>query len=272
MTESTESTESTDATNPAHTPQFASYPSLKGRTVFVTGGSSGIGADIVEAFARQGAKVGFTGRNAEAAAKVVAASAAVGPKPLFIQSDAADVEALRAAIAQTAAAFGDIGVLVNNVANDERHALEAVTPDDFDWRIAVNLRPHFFAAQAVVPGMRRLGGGAIVNLGSTSWKIKGKGYPVYATCKSATVGLTRSLARELGEYAIRVNTLTPGWIMTEKQLNLWVDAAGEQAMRENHCLPGRIVGADIACMALYLAAEDSRMITAQDFVVDAGWT
>ena len=257
---------------PTEAAQFARYPSLSGRTVFVTGGSSGIGADIVLAFVRQGCKVGFTGRNADAAARLVAAAGAGGVAPLFIQSDAADVEALRAAIAQTAAQFGDISVLVNNVANDERHALENVTPDDFDWRIAVTLRPHFFAAQAVVPGMRRLGGGAIVNLGSTSWKIKGKGYPVYATCKSATVGLTRSLARELGPDSIRVNTLTPGWIMTEKQLALWVDAAGEQAMRDNHCLPGRILGSDVACMALFLAADDSRMVTAQDFVVDAGWT
>ena len=252
--------------------EFGIYPSLSGRTVFVTGGSSGIGADIVVAFARQGAKVGFTGRNAEAAAKVVAAAKAVGTEPLFLQSDATDVEALRAAIAQTAKKFGDIGVLINNVANDERHDIAKVTQEDFDWRVAVNLRPHFFAVQAVVDGMKRLDGGAIVNLGSASWKIKGAGYPVYATCKSAMTGLTRSLARDLGKSNIRVNTLTPGWIMTEKQLNMWVDEAGERAMDENQCLPGRIVGADVAQLALYLAAEDSRMVTAQDFTIDAGWT
>ena len=251
---------------------FANYPSLAGRTVFVTGGSSGIGGDIVVAFARQGAKVGFTGRNADAAAKVVAAASAVGPAPMFLKSDASDVAALQGAIQTVATAFGDIGVLVNNVANDERHDLMAVTPDDFDWRVSINLRPHFFAAQAVAEGMKRLGGGAIVNLGSTSWKIKGKGYPVYATCKSATVGLTRSLARELGEHNIRVNTLTPGWIMTDKQLEQWVDEAGERAMAENHCLPGRILGEDVANMALFLSADDSCMVTAQDFVVDAGWT
>ena len=251
---------------------FASYPSLTGKTVFVTGGSSGIGGDIVVAFARQGAKVGFTGRNAQAAADVVAAAKALGPEPLFLQSDAADVAALQQAIATTAAKFGDISVLVNNVANDQRHDLMNVTPDDFDWRVAINLRPHFFAAQAVAEGMKRLGGGAIVNLGSTSWKIKGKGYPVYATCKSATVGLTRSLARELGEHSIRVNTLTPGWIMTEKQVSMWVDEAGERAMDDNQCLPGRIVGVDVANMALFLSADDSCMVTAQDFVIDAGWT
>lgn len=251
---------------------FATYPSLAGRTVFVTGGSSGIGGDIVIAFARQGAKVGFTGRNAEAAAHVVEAAKAVGPEPLFLKSDASDVDALKAAIATTAERFGDIGVLVNNVANDQRHELMDVTADDFDWRVSVNLRPHFFAAQAVAQGMKKLGGGAIVNLGSTSWMIKGKGYPVYATCKSATVGLTRSLARELGEFNIRVNTLTPGWIMTEKQITLWVDEAGERAMKENHCLPGRILGSDVANMALFLSAADSQMVTAQDFVIDAGWT
>jgi NAD(P)-dependent dehydrogenase (short-subunit alcohol dehydrogenase family) len=252
--------------------QYANYPSLQGRSVFVTGGSSGIGADIVVGFARQGAKVAFTGRNAASAAKVLADASAVGPTPLFLPSEASDVAALQAAIAQAATAHGDIGVLINNVANDQRHNLMDVTPDDFDARVNVNLRPHFFAVQAVVPGMRRRGGGAIVNLGSTSWKIKGKGYPVYATCKSATVGLTRSLARDLGPDNIRVNTLTPGWIMTEKQLTQWVDAEGERAMDDNHCLPGRIVGADIANMALFLAADDSSMVTAQDFVVDAGWT
>ena len=257
---------------PNKTRQFANYPSLSGRTVFVTGGSSGIGGDIVEAFARQGSKVGFTGRNADAAAKVIAAASAVGPVPMFLKSDASDVAALQEAIQTVATALGDISVLVNNVANDERHDLMAVTPDDFDWRVAINLRPHFFAAQAVAEGMKRLGGGAIVNLGSTSWKIKGKGYPVYATCKSATVGLTRSLARELGEHRIRVNTLTPGWIMTEKQLEQWVDEAGERAMAENHCLPGRILGEDVANLALFLSADDSCMVTAQDFVVDAGWT
>lgn len=252
--------------------RFAMYPSLKGRTVFVTGGSSGIGADIVIAFARQGAKVGFTGRNAEAAAKVVEAASAVGPKPLFLQSDATSVEALRKAVADTAAAFGDINVLVNNVANDERHNIEDVTTEDFDWRVNINLRPAFFAAQAVLDGMKRQGSGVIVNVGSISWMIKGGGYPVYATCKSATVGLTRALARDLGKLNIRVNTLTPGWIMTEKQLTMWVDEAGEKAMDDNQCLPGRIVGSDVANMALFLSADDSSMITAQDFVVDAGWT
>jgi len=251
---------------------FATYPSLRGRTVFVTGGSSGIGADIVMAFARQGANVGFTGRNVQAAAEIVAAAKALGPEPMFLQSDAADVAALQSAIACTATQFGDIGVLINNVANDQRHDLMSVTADDFDRTVAINLRPHFFSAQAVAEGMKRMGGGAIVNLGSTSWKTKSKRLPVYATCKSAMVGLTRSMARELGKFRIRVNTLTPGWVMTDKQIKLWVDAAGERAMDENQCLPGHILGSDVANMAVFLSADDSCMVTAQDFVVDAGWT
>ncbi|MDQ1260120.1 MAG: D-xylose 1-dehydrogenase [Pseudomonadota bacterium] len=246
----------------------AHYPGLQGQTVFVTGGSSGIGADIVLAFAQQGARVAFTGRNAESAAAVVQAARSVGPAPRFIPSDAADVAALQAAMAEVAAQWGDIAVLVNNVANDQRHDFAAVTPEDFDARVAVNLRPHFFAAQAVAAGMRRRGGGSIINLGSTSWKIKGAGYPVYATCKSATVGLTRSLARELGPDKIRVNTLTPGWIMTPKQLQMWVDEAGERAMDDNQCLPGRITGADVADMALFLASDASARLRVRPTVAD----
>ena len=254
------------------TSPFASYPSLRGRTVFITGGSSGIGADLVVAFARQGARVGFTGRSAKAAGEVLDATASAEFRPMFLQSDATDVDALRAAVSRTENELGDIGVLINNVANDERHDWSRVSAEAFDRLVAINLRPHFFAAQAAVPGMLRLGGGSIVNIGSTSWMIKGAGYPVYATCKSATVGLTRSLARECGRHSIRVNTLTPGWIMTPKQLDKWVDAEGEREMDRNQCLPGRIGGADVSRLALFLASDDSRMITAQDFIIDAGWT
>lgn len=251
---------------------YAHYPSLRDQVVLVTGGSSGIGADIVAAFVRQGARVAFVGRSAASAAKVVASVPDAAVPPHFIAADLADVAALRAAVAETVERFGEIGVLVNNAANDDRHDFLEVTPEYFDQRVAINLKAHFFAAQAVIPSMRRLGGGAIVNLGSTSWKNKVAGYAAYATCKSATTGLTRSLAREFGRDGIRVNTLTPGWIMTERQLSNWVDADGERAMDENHCLPGRIHGADVANLALFLAAADSRMITAQEFVIDAGWT
>ncbi|NRR28914.1 SDR family oxidoreductase [Oxalobacteraceae bacterium] len=253
--------------------EFTQYPSLAQARVFITGGGSGIGADIVRAFARQGAHVAFADRDLAASRALLAAlEGQVAHQPLFVPCDLSDVEALRDAIAGAAARLGDFTVLVNNAANDERHDFLDVTPEYFDGKLAINLKAHFFAAQAVMPGMLHAGGGAIINLGSTGWKNKVAGYPVYATCKSATTGLTRSLAREFGKHKIRVNTLTPGWVMTPRQLEKWVDADGERAMAENHCLPGRIVGEDIANMALFLASQDSRMITAQEFIVDAGWT
>lgn len=249
------------------------YPSLQGKRVFVTGGGSGIGADIVSAYARQGALVAFADRDFAASKALVDALAGhVAAAPLFIACDLADMDALRAAVEKAAAHFGDIDILVNNAANDERHEFLAVSADYFDDKMTINLKSAFFAAQAVMPGMLRRGGGAIINLGSTGWKNKVAGYAVYATCKSAVNGLTRSLAREFGQHQVRVNTLTPGWVMTPKQLEKWVDADGERAMDQNQCLPGRIVGADIANMALFLGSSDSRMVTAQEFVVDAGWT
>jgi NAD(P)-dependent dehydrogenase (short-subunit alcohol dehydrogenase family) len=250
----------------------AHYSSLADRHVFVTGGSSGIGADMVVAFARQGARVAFVGRSTSSAAKVLVACAGSSFEPHFIAADLADVEALRAAVNEAIERFGDIDVLVNNAANDERHAFMDVTPEYFDQRVAINLKAHFFAAQAALPSLRRRGSGSIINVGSTSWKLKGAGYSAYATCKSAANGLTRSLAREFGADGIRVNTLTPGWVMTDRQLENWVDAEGERAMDENQCLPGRITGSDVADLALFLASDSSRMITAQEFVIDAGWT
>jgi D-xylose 1-dehydrogenase len=253
--------------------EFASYPSLAGRAVFITGGGSGIGADMVAAFARQGAKVAFADRDLAASSALVAAlQGAVPHPPHFVACDLADIAALRASVADSAALCGDFDVLVNNTANDERHDFLDVSPEYFDAKLAINLKVAFFAAQSVVAGMQRKGGGSIINLGSTGWKNKVAGYPVYATSKSAVNGLTRSLAREFGKFNIRVNTLTPGWVMTQRQLDKWVDAAGERSLDENQCLPGRLVGEDVANMALFLAAADSRMMTAQEFVVDAGWT
>ncbi|NHZ39574.1 SDR family NAD(P)-dependent oxidoreductase [Massilia aquatica] len=253
--------------------EFANYPSLAGKAVFVTGGGSGIGADIVAAFARQGARVAFADRDIAASTELVDGLAGtVAHTPYFIGCDLSDMDALRASVMAAGEKLGDFDVLVNNAANDERHDFLQVTSEYFDAKIAINLKVAFFAAQAVVEGMRRRGGGAIINLGSTGWKNKVAGYPVYATAKSAVNGLTRSLAREYGKSGIRVNTLTPGWVMTPRQLDKWVDPDGERAMDENQCLPGRIVGADVASMALFLGAHDSRMITAQEFVVDAGWT
>ena len=246
-----------------------SYHSLRNQGVIVTGGASGIGADIVRAFAGQGCRVGFVDRMVDAGR---ALASDLGGTCCFEACDVTDVVALQAALGRLVERIGGVDVLVNNVANDERHRVDEVTPDYFDGRIAVNLRPHFFATQAVLPSMRARGGGSIVNIGSGSWKNKTLGLAVYATAKSAMTGLTRCLARELGPDRIRVNHIVPGWVMTERQVSLWVDEAGERAMDENHCLPGRIVGPDIAHMALFLAADTSRMITAAEFVVDAGWS
>ncbi|WP_372525890.1 SDR family NAD(P)-dependent oxidoreductase [Piscinibacter sp.] len=255
----------------------AIYPSLQGRTVFVSGGSTGIGATFVEQFHAQGAKVGFVDRNADAAdellAKIAAGpNAAKAPVPLFTPCDVTDIASLRAAVARTRESFGAISVLINNAANDQRHRVEDVTPEFWDRCMNVNLRHQFFAAQAVVDDMVALGGGSIVNLGSISWMIKGQGYPAYATTKAAIHGLTRSLAKDLGKRNIRVNTLVPGWVMTERQLRNWVTPEAEKEIDANQCLPGRLQSEHIAAMALFLAADDSRMCTAQSFVVDGGWS
>ena len=179
---------------------------------------------------------------------------------------------MRRAIATVSEQFGAIEVLVNNAANDERHSFDGVSPASFDAGIAVNLRHQFFASQAVAPAMRAARRGSIINLGSLSWMIKQGGMPVYTTSKAAVRGLTRSLARDLGPYGIRVNTVVPGWVMTEKQLRLRVDAEAAREIDRNQCLPQRVQPADIARMTLFLGADDSAMCTAQDFIVDGGWT
>lgn len=245
----------------------AAFHSLRGKGVVVTGGAGGIGADIVRAFAEQGSRVGFVDVDARAGAALAAGLNGTH----FEACDVTDVPALQAAIARLADALGGVDVLVNNVANDQRHRLEEITPAYFDERIAVNLRPHFFATQAVLASMRARGGGSIVNIGSGSWKNKARQLAVYATAKAAMLGFTRCLARELGADGIRVNCVVPGWVMTQRQLALWVDAEGEAEMDRHHCIPGRIVGRDIAHMVLFLAADTARMVTAQEFVVDAGW-
>ena len=256
---------------------MARYPSLAGRVVFVTGGASGIGEGLVRAFAAQGAQVGFVDLDAaggQALAHELEAARDGGGAghALFLPCDITDTAALQAAMAQVRQALGPIGVLVSNAGNDQRHALADVSPAFFDQDVAVNLRHQFFAAQAVVADMRALGGGSIINLGSTSWLIKAPGYPVYASCKAAVRGLTRALARELGPLNIRVNSLVPGWVMTPRQLARWVTPEAEREIDAAQCLPGRLQAADVARMALFLAADDARMCTAQDFVVDAGWS
>lgn len=251
--------------------QRASYPSLQGRRVFITGGGSGIGAAIVEGFAQQGAKVAFVDVDADASeALCERLQAQLGERPWCRVCDVRDVADLQQAIAQAAQAQGEIEVLVNNVASDQRHKLDDVTLEYYEDRMAINARSALFAIQAVVPGMRRLGGGAIVNLGSTGWQGKSGDYPCYAIAKSSVNGLTRGLARPLGQDRIRINTVSPGWVMTERQMTLWLDAAGEADLQRSQCLPDKLMPHDIAAMVLFLASDDAAMCTAQEFLVDAG--
>ncbi|PWF46841.1 SDR family NAD(P)-dependent oxidoreductase [Massilia glaciei] len=251
----------------------ASYASLRGKRIFVTGGGSGIGESIVAEFAAQGAQVAFVDIMRDASVALCERLDAAGyRRPLYRHCDITDVSALQATMEELAAAMGDFDVLVNNAANDHRHLIEDVSQQDWDRCIAINQRPMFFTSQAVLPGMKRNGGGAIINVSSVCWRVKGGGYPVYVTTKAAVVGLTRSLARDLGAHNIRVNTVTPGWVMTQRQLDLWVSDEDRAQIARNQCLPGELLPHHIASMVLFLAADDSAMCTAQDFVVDAGWT
>jgi len=251
---------------------YANYPSLVDRVVFVTGGATGIGASLVEQFVLQGSKVAFNDVNADAGRALAAAlSANARHAPRFIVADLTDIAALRAAIGEARALFGPITVLVNNAANDMRHSIESVTPESWDAGIAVNLKHQFFAAQEVVADMKAAGGGSIVNFGSVSWMLKQGGMPVYTTAKSAIQGLTRSLARDLGPFDIRVNTVVPGWVMTERQKTLWLTDAGRADIARGQCLQHELLPEHLARMVLFLAADDSAMCTAQNFVVDGGW-
>jgi NAD(P)-dependent dehydrogenase (short-subunit alcohol dehydrogenase family) len=252
--------------------QYATYPSLKDRSVFITGGGSGIGASLVRHFAAQGSRVAFVDIVVEASEQLVAGVAAAGdPKPLFVACDLRDVEALRRAIRQAADSHGPITVLINNAAHDERHAFDTVTPEYWDDRMAVNLRHQFFAAQAVHPMMKAAGGGSIVNFGSVSWMIGQGGMPGYTTAKSAIMGLTRGLARDFGPDNIRVNSIAPGWIMTERQLALWLDEEGERELMKRQCLKRKLYPDDMARIVLFLAADDSGAMTNQTYVCDGGW-
>lgn len=252
--------------------QWAIYPSLKDRSVFITGGGSGIGAAIVKAFAGQGSKVAFVDIDEAAAARTVEEVKAEGhAAPLFIACDLRDIAALQASIDKAAAANGPITVLVNNAARDDRHKMEDVTPEYWDERVAVNLKHQFFAAQAVFPMMKQAGGGSIVNFGSVSWMVGQGGMPCYTTSKSAVMGLTRSLARDMGPFNIRVNSIAPGWIMTERQKTLWLTPEGEQELMARQCLKRKLQPVEMARVCLFLAAEDLSAMTNQTYVADGGW-
>lgn len=250
---------------------FARYPSLVDKVVLVTGGGSGIGAAMVEAFAGNDAKVAFLDIQPEPSQKLVEHITAAGKRaPLFVHCDLTDIEALRGAIGRVRQELGPVGLLVNNAANDDRHPLDTVTPDYWDKAFAVNLRHQFFAAQEVRADMRELGGGSIVNFSSVVWMFGGVGLIAYSTAKAAVIGLTNSLARELGDDNIRVNAIAPGAVVTERQLRLWYTEEQAVQMAERQIIKRRLLPDEVARTALFLASDDSRMITKQCIVVDAG--
>ena len=254
-------------------PPFASYPSLKDRPVFVSGGGSGIGASIVEHFAEQGAKVAFVDIDEAASKMLVKKLAGAGhPEPTFAKCDVRDTAAYQKTIAAMAKQLGDFTALVNNAARDDRHSIEEVTPAYWDERIAVNLRHQYFAIQAVVAGMKKAGGGSIVNFSSVSYHAMTARLSVYQAAKAAVIGMTRGLARDFGADKIRLNSITPGWIMTQRQIDLWLTPEAEAGLMQAQCLKEKLYPPDIARMVLWLAADDSRLVTAQNFIVDGGRT
>jgi NAD(P)-dependent dehydrogenase (short-subunit alcohol dehydrogenase family) len=249
----------------------AIYPSLKDKVVFISGGATGIGAEMVRHFAAQGSRVGFIDIAADAGEQLCADITAIGqPKPFFLPCDVRDIPALQEAIAGIAAALGQITVLVNNAARDDRHPWTTVTPEYWDERQAVNLRHQFFAIQAIAPMMQKARTGSIINFGSVSWHLAQGGMPAYTTAKAGIEGLTRSFARDLGPDRIRVNCVIPGWIMTERQQKLWLTPEGKEQTLADQCLKDMLYPPDLARMVLWLAADDSRMCTAQNWTVDGG--
>ena len=246
---------------------FATYPSLAGTTVLISGGASGIGADTVRAFAAQGAKVGFLDFDAEASAAMKAETDGTVDYEIC---DLRDIDALRKAVAALKSRLGPAQVLVNNAARDDRHDWRDVTPEYWDERMATNLRHMFFAIQAVAPDMIEAGSGSIVNVGSNSWWEAGGGFPAYATAKSAVHGLTRTMARDLGDHRIRVNTVVPGWIMTDRQKELWATPEALEKHRDRQCLPDLVDPVYVVRMIVFLASDDAAMCTASNFMVDAG--
>jgi NAD(P)-dependent dehydrogenase (short-subunit alcohol dehydrogenase family) len=250
---------------------FAAYPSLRDKVVLVTGGASGIGAEEVTQFVRQGARVAFLDIDSDAAGRLISdLRQSALPPPLFLPCDLRDITALQTAIAEVGRRLGAITVLVNNAANDQRHTYEEVTVAYWDERMSTNLRHQFFAIQAVAPMMRAAGGGSIINFGSISWHVGQGGMPAYTSAKAAVEGLTKGMARDLGGYGIRVNTVIPGWVMTQRQIDLWLTPEAEENLIRSQCLKTKLAPADVARMVLWLASDDSRMCTSQCWVVDAG--
>jgi NAD(P)-dependent dehydrogenase (short-subunit alcohol dehydrogenase family) len=250
---------------------FATYPSLAGRRVLVTGGASGIGAGIVEHFIAQGSHVGFLDLD-EGSAESLLARQPAGAVVQFARVDLRDIPAVRSAIQSLRDRLGGgFEVLVNNAARDDRHSIDEVTPEYWDDRMATNLRHQFFCSQAVKDDMIAAGGGSIINMSSNSFLMAQGGFAAYTSAKSGVIGLTRSLARDLGPHHIRANIVFPGWIITQRQLDLWMTPEAEAKRAAGQCIPDRLYEADVARMVLWLAADDSRLATAREFIVDGGW-
>jgi NAD(P)-dependent dehydrogenase (short-subunit alcohol dehydrogenase family) len=245
---------------------FATYPSLKGKTVFITGGASGIGFELVRGFAAQGANVGFIDLH-ESNSQALSDTAVNITHEIC---DLTNIEALQAALTKLASRLGPATVLVNNAANDDRHNWQDVTPAYWDERLQTNLRHQFFAIQCVAPGMIAAGGGSIINMGSNSWHETGGGFPAYATSKAAVHGLTRTMARDLGQHRIRVNTVVPGWIMTDRQKDLWATPEALESQRQRQCLPDLIEPIYVARMVIFLASDDALMCSANNYMVEGG--
>ncbi|MCW3835728.1 SDR family NAD(P)-dependent oxidoreductase [Sphingomonas canadensis] len=255
---------------PLTSEQRAIYPSLRGKRVLVTGGGSGIGAGIVQGFVRQGCDVTFFDIAEEDSRALVESLSGVQQPPIFQRVDLTDIEAVQATIRKLIDDNGPFDILINNAANDDRHTIDQITEAYWENRLNVNLKHLFFCAQAVVPGMRQKGGGVIVNLGSISWHLGLEGLTLYQTAKAAIEGLNRSLARELGPDGIRSVCIVPGNVQTPRQMK-WYTPEGEAEIVGAQCLKGRLVPDDIAAMALFLASDDARLITAHEYFVDAGW-
>ena len=247
----------------------AVYPSLKNKVVLVTGGASGIGESITRAMIKQGAKVGFLDFDEEAATKLLNE---LGTNNISSQiCDLRDIDQLKNSVQEVSKTLGAIDVLVNNAARDDRHSLESITSEYFDERIATNLKHQLFAAQAVVSDMEKKGGGVIINMGSTSWMIGQGGMPCYTTAKSAIQGLTRGLARDLGSKNIRVNCVVPGWIMTQRQMDMWLTPESEKELMERQCIKRKLIPEDIANFVLFMASNEASACSNQTYIVDGGW-
>jgi len=247
------------------------FPDLKDRSVLITGGGSGIGASLTEGFVAQGARVAFIDIAREpSTALVETLEKKYGSRPLYLDADLRDIDALRKAAAEAEAAHGPVTVLVNNAAWDDRHAVEDVTEDYWNLNQSINLRPQFFAVQAVLPGMKKAGGGAIVNFTSISFMINQGDLPVYTAAKAGVIGLTKGLAGALGPDKIRVNAIAPGWVMTERQKTLWVTEDNLKAHLGKQCLKEEVLPDDMVGPCLFLASDAARMLTAQTLIVDGG--